>query len=277
MVFNRNANVYPLKKQLSIFFFVLLCATGFAQKAHVLNLTNFDNRKIHFGFSLGMNVQDFRLVHWSPIGSNSVVRNDPTWGNQFPGEVDRTDTVRADIQTLVPGLTVAVVTNIRLGEYFDLRFLPGLSFGERRLVYTIQDGTSLNARYLPVYDINTGTTDLQFISVKSTYLDFPLLVKYKSSRLNNQRPYIISGFAYRIDISKSGEEDLLQLKHNSFYFEAGVGLDSYLRFFRFSTELKVSLGLNNLIGDAPVEQRQYYTHAIKDITSNIFTLSFHFE
>lgn len=269
--------MFPLKKQLFVILLLLLGASGFAQKARVLNLTNFDNRKIHFGFSLGMNVQDFRLTHWSPIGSNPEVRNDPEWGSLFPGEVELSDTVRADIQTLSPGLTVAIVTNLRLGDYFDLRFLPGLSFGERKLVYSIQNGGSPNAEYLPVYDINTGSTDLQFVSVKSTFIDFPLLVKYKSSRLNNQRPYIIAGGAYRLDISKSGEEDLVQLKKGSFYLEAGVGLDSYLRFFRFSTELKVSLGLNNLVGDAPLEQRQYYTHALKDIRSNVFTLSFHFE
>ena len=268
--------MYPLKKQISIFIFLLVCLGSFAQRAHVLNLTNFDNKKLHFGFSLGMNVQDFRLEHWSPIGSNPNF-TEKIWGNADGTEVHPTDTVRSDIATLVPGLTVAVVINARLGEYFDLRFLPGLSFGERRLTYSIQDGTTANARYLPVYDINGGNSDLMFISVKSTYLDFPLMVKYKSSRLNNQRPYILGGFAYRVNISKSGEEDLIQLKKGGLYLEAGVGLDSYLRFFRFSTELKVSLGLDNLLGKTPVEQRQYYAESIKSVTSNIFTLSFHFE
>jgi len=262
--------VYPLKKQLFIIVFMMAGLTSFGQKPHVLNLTNFDNKKIHFGFTLGMNVQDFRLAHWAPIGRNPDFE-EKVWNNADGGEVTATDTVRADIATLNPGLTVGVVSNFRLGEYFDLRILPGLSFGERRLVFT------KNQEYLPVYDVYGGTTDLKYVSVKSTYIDFPVLVKYKSSRLNNQRPYIISGFAYRIDISKTGEEDLLQPKRGSFFFEAGVGLDSYLRFFRFSTELKVSLGLKNLVGDKPVEQREYYSDAIGQIYSNIFTLSFHFE
>lgn len=267
---NTNANVYPLKKQITLYLFILIGFASYAQKPHVLNLTNFDNKKIHFGFSLGMNVQDYRLESWSPIGANpDFVEKDFT--NPEGGQVTMVDTIRTDIATQVPGLTVAVVINLRLGEYFDLRFLPGLSFGERRLTFT------KNGEYLPVYDIYAGTTDLKVISVKSTYIDFPLMVKYKSSRLNNQRPYIIGGFAYRRDISKSGEEDLIQLKRGGFYLEAGVGLDSYLRFFRFSTELKVSLGLDDLIGNTPVEQRQYYSQSIKSITSNIFTLSFHFE
>jgi len=243
---------------------------GFGQKAHVLNLTNFDNKKVHFGFTIGTNAQDFRLKHWSPIGRNEGFAA-KDWGNPGGGEVSLEDTVRSDIADLSAGLTVGIVTNLRLGEYFDLRFLPGLSFGERKLIY------SKNGEYLPVYDIYAGTQDLGYVSVKSTYIDFPVLVKYKSTRVNNQRPYIIGGLAYRIDISKTGEEDLLQLKRGSFFFEAGVGLDSYLRFFRFSTELKVSLGLTNLTGDIPVEQRLYYSQAIQSIYSNIFTLSFHFE
>ncbi len=269
--------MFPLKKHIYIVLFLLIGLTSFGQRAHVLHLTNFDNKKIHFGFSLGLNMQDYRLNHWSPIGNNSEFVEDNTLINVDGKQISGQDTVRADIETLVPGLTVSIVTNFRLGEYFDLRFLPGLSFGERRMAYSIQDGTTPNARHLPIYDIYAGNNDLQYISVKSTYLDFPLLVKYKSSRLNNQSPYIISGLAYRIDISKSGEEDLVQLKRGGLYFEAGVGLDSYLRFFRFSTELKVSLGLNNLIGDAPADQRKYYSQAIQSVNSNIFTLSFHFE
>ncbi len=249
---------------------MMLGLTGFGQKPHVLHLTNFDNKKVHFGFTLGINVQDFRLTHWSPIGRNPVF-SEAEPGMPGAGEVVKTDTVRSDIASLNPGLTVGVVSNFRLGEYFDLRILPGLSFGERRLVYT------KNGEYLPVYDVYAGNNDLRYVSVKSTYIDIPVLIKYKSSRLNNQRPYIIGGLAYRIDISKTGEEDLLQPKRGSLFLEAGIGLDSYLRFFRFSTEFKVSLGLNNLVGDKPVEQREYYSDAIKSIYSHIFTLSFHFE
>jgi hypothetical protein len=259
-----------LKKELFIIVFAMLSLAGWAQKPHVLNLTNFDNKKVHFGFTLGMNVQDFRLAHWAPIGQNPDFE-EKVWNNPDGQEVSGNDTVRADVATLNPGLTVGVVTNFRLGEYFDLRFLPGLSFGERRLVYT------KNREYLPVYDFYGGTTDLQYVSVKTTYIDLPVLVKYKSSRLNNQRPYIIGGFAYRINISKTGEEDLLQLKKGNLFLEAGVGLDSYLTFFRFSTELKVSLGLNNLLGEKPTNQRGYYSEAIQSIYANIFTLSFHFE
>ncbi|WP_423129038.1 porin family protein [Gaoshiqia sp. Z1-71] len=256
-----------MKKQISTVLFILLSLQTFAQLPRVKNLTTFDDKKLHFGFTIGMNMMDYRLEHWSPIGANPAFV-EKSWGNADGHDIVMTDTVRADIPSLVPGLTVAIVTNLRLGEYFDLRFLPGLSFGERRLVYNV-----------PIYDNNIGVEPLENYSIKATYIDLPVLVKYKSSRLNNQRPYLIGGGAMRIDISKTGVEDLIRPGKADFFIEAGVGLDSYLRFFRFSTELKVSLGLADLIGNKiPDEtQRAYYTYAIKEMTSHIFTLSFHFE
>jgi hypothetical protein len=179
----------------------------------------------------------------------------------------REKSVRADIATLTPGFTVGIVTNLRLAESFDLRFLPGMSFGERKLVYNI-----------PIVDITSENTESKFYSIKSTFLDFPLLLKYKSKKMNNQRPYIIAGSAMRIDISKSGQEDLVRLKPFSTYLEAGVGWDSYLQFFRLSTELKFSFGLNNVLDTGPkITQAQVYSSAFSRLTSNVFTLSFHFE
>ena len=89
---------------------------------------------------------------------------------------------------------------------------------------------------------------------------------------------MVFGGAMRIDISKSASEDLVGLTRSGYYAELGAGWDSYLQFFRFSVEAKVSLGLNNQLGKGPDNtQRQYYTDALRSLKSNIFTLSFHFE
>ncbi len=251
-------------KKLIIFLGVFLLATSvWAQRNHVHHLTTFDEKRVHFGFTLGIIGLDYRLEHWTPVGDNPNF--DPLTASTYG--IQPTDTIQSDLANISPGFRVGAVTNLRLSEYFDLRFLPSIAFGDRELVYNVE-----------IYDVNQGTHPLDFYTIKSTYLEFPLLIKYKSSRLNNQRPYIIAGGAFRIDISKSGQEDLLQMDKTDFYFEAGVGWDSYFRFFRLSTELKVSLGLNNIIknGTDPT-QRQYYSNAIKDLRSNIFSLSFHFE
>lgn len=263
-----------MKKLISIIVLLYLAVNSFAQIQRVKNLTTFDDKRVHFGFTIGINTTDFRLAHYRPIGENPEFSQ---WtGKMSEGEVavDKNTVVQADVAELVPGLTVGIVTNLRLGEYFDLRFLPGLSFGERRLVYNV-----------PIYERVSGnnigsgeTVSPKYYAIKSTYIDFPLLVKYKSSRLNNQRPYLVGGMAFRVDISKSGTDDLVQVKRGGFYVEAGIGWDDYLKFFRLSTELKVSLGLGNKLNGIPSDtQRQYYSTAIKSLSSNVFTLSFHFE
>jgi len=254
-----------VKRIVSILLVLFVGFTSVAQRLLLKNLTTFDEKRIHFGFTLGLNTADFNFDHYSVIGNNP--KFDRTSLENIGGNlIDSARVIRGDLSGLVPGFTVGIVTNLRLSESFDLRFLPGMSFSERRIVYNI-----------PIEDVNnTGKND--FYSIKSTFLDFPLLIKYKSRKMNNQRPYLISGVAYRIDISKTGQEDLVRLKPFSASVEAGVGWDTYLQFFRLSTELKFSFGIDNVLDDGPkVGQAQVYTNAFSRLTSNMFILSFHFE
>lgn len=254
-----------MKKIVTAILFILICANVFAQKQIVNYLTTFDEKLIHFGFTLGYNMLDFNVLNYNPIGENPdfVAGNWPL----DPVQINESSIVRSDLETLVPGFTVGIVSSLRMTEDLDLRFLPGLSFGERKLTYNI-----------PVYDINAGLTPLRFYSIKSTFLDFPLLVKYKARRINNDRPFVIFGAAFRQDISRTAKEDLVKLNNGGFYAEVGGGWDHYFPFFRFSVEGKFSFGLNNQLNTTPSQnQRLYYSQSIKSLRSNIFTLSFHFE
>jgi hypothetical protein len=234
-----------------------------AQRQVVKNLTTFDDKRLHFGFSLGLNTLDFGIQHFNVIGDNPNFTSESIDGKQ----INASDKIRGDVATLTPGFTVGIVTNLRLTESLDLRFLPGMSFGERKLTYNV-----------PIEDHVNLDNSKEFYSIKSTFLDFPLLLKYKSRRMNNQRPYLIGGAAYRIDISKTGEEDLVRLKPFSASLEAGMGWDMYLQFFRLSTELKFSFGLDNILDNGPKStQPQVYTNAFSRLTSDMFILSFHFE
>lgn len=241
---------------------LLLVVAGFwalAQKQKVNYLTTFDDKLFHFGFSIGINALDFNVVNYNPIGENPDFV-DPSNG------VGAGEYIRSDVAEVIPGFTVGIISSMRLTKDLNLRFLPGLSFGERRLTYNT-----------PVYDINNYDAG-QYYSIKSTFLDFPVLIKYKARRINNDRPYIIFGTAYRQDISRTAKEDLVKLKSGGFYAELGGGWDHYFPFFRFSVEAKFSYGLNNQLGALPAPvQRQYYAQSIKDLRSKIFTLSFHFE
>ena len=253
-----------MRKIIGSILFLLCVKFAFSQEQKVNFLSTFDDKLIHFGFTLGINALDFDVLHYNPIGENPEFY-------PVPWQLDRkqivgNDYVRADVAEVIPGFTVGIVSSLRLTRDLDLRFLPGLSFGERQLTYNV-----------PVWETNYYEP-LQYYSIKSTFLDFPLLFKYKARRINNNRPYIVFGPAYRQDISRTGKEDLVRLTKGGFYAEIGVGWDHYFTFFRFSAEAKVSLGLNNQLGAPPsANQRQYYSYAIRSLKSNIFTLSFHFE
>ncbi|MCL1821534.1 MAG: PorT family protein [Prolixibacteraceae bacterium] len=254
-----------MKRALLVFILFSVCGVALGQRNKINLLSTFDNKTLHFGFTLGLNYLDFSVRNYEYIGENPhFVYRDWAGG---PDITSRSQ-VRADVAKLIPGFTVGIITSLRVSQYLELRFLPGMSFGERKLKYNIE-----------VIDNYFNFTEKQYdYSIKSTFLDFPVHFKYKAHRINNGRPYVIFGGAYRVDISKAAEQDLVGLTRNGFYGEVGAGWDTYLIFFRLSIEAKVSIGLNNQLTVGPNNtQRHYYTDALRSLHSNIFTLSFHFE
>jgi hypothetical protein len=256
-----------MKQFILIILFLLSFSNIKAQWFDIPNLTTFDDKTIHFGFTLGINTLDMKFQHYNTVYDNPHYKDFPIPVPDFQKQVDSVGGVlRADIASLTPGFTVGIVSNLRLTEKLDLRFIPGLTFGSRKIVYNI-----------PIHDAIDGKLDVYTIG--ATFLDFPILLKYKSKRIVNNRPYTIAGVALRYDISKSANEELLQLKKTVFSIETGMGWDLYLQYFRLSTELKYSFGLgNNLMATPPNSpQNPQYHLALKRLFSNVVTLSFHFE
>jgi len=254
-----------MKKSVLLFILILFLGSANAQWSAVPNLTTFDDRTLHFGFTLGINTLDFGFKHYASVYGNPLYSPDSI--HNFRNEIDSVGgVIRADIASLTPGFTVGIVSNLRLTENLDLRFIPGLSFGNRKIVYNI-----------PIHDADKG--DQPYYNSRATFLDFPLMIKYKAKRIVNHRPYTIAGLALRYDISKSATDNLLQLNKAVFSVEAGMGWDLYLQFFRLSTELKYSFGIGNNLSSKPPSFPQYpqYHLIFKRLTSNVITLSFHFE
>ncbi len=221
----------------------MLFATVSGQKAKVLNYSTHDDHPIHFGFCLGLNTMDF-----------IVKPNFQSFSK---------DSVLADVSAPSVGFHIQIVSNYRLGDYFDLRFLPGISFGQRNLNFFKKNKL-----------IEHGQQKLE-----SNFLEFPLLLKYKGKRLNNVRPYLISGINCRYDLAKTFSEDnniYLDLKEFDYYYEAGTGLDFYLPYFKFSTEFKVSYGFRNMIKPR-TSTNMLFQNSIDRLNSMLFMVSFFFE
>ena len=159
---------------------------------------------------------------------------------------------------------------MRLGEYFDLRFIPSLAFGDRDLVYDIQT-------------FKNGDTSVINVTkrVPSTYVNFPLEVRYKAVRFGNFRPYLLGGVQYTLDLAsqakkrerKSSGQKIIKLNQNDVYAEAGVGFDFYNEWFKFGIELKMMYGLMDILK----QESNIYTSSIDKINSKIFQISFTFE
>lgn len=209
---------------------------------------------------------DYRTVHYPTLDDNPDFSTEGLTSDMI-AEIDAVNRqVRTDLESMIPGFTVAIASSLRLNNYTELRFLPGLSFGNRKMVFNV-----------PIHDMNQVGVMTEY-STRSTYLDFPLLIKYKAKRMVNQRPYVVFGPALRVDISRSATDDLVKFNTVQYFWEMGIGWDSYLQYFRFSGELKFGIGLDNILGKLPEPpQPTYYMNSMKRLSSNIVTLSFHFE
>jgi hypothetical protein len=164
------------------------------------------------------------------------------------------------------GFNLGIVTNLRLGKYFDLRFIPGLSFGDRVVNYTI------------LYPDQSRLITKK--NIESVYLDLPLLVKLKSSRMHNIRAYVVAGAQYSLDLISAAKkqnnnprEIMLKLYPHDVQAQVGVGIDFYCTHFKFSTEFKMSFGLMNLI----VPENNIYAESVQSLKSKMMQISFLFE
>ena len=226
--------------------------SGFSQKEELQNLKNYDRKRLHFGFSVGLNSADFYL------------RNSNNFYNY--SEINEIYAIE-NMQSV--GFQLGPISNLRLGEYLDLRFLIMLTFSQRDLEYYVLKDTA---------DDNSLVFDYYKMKLSSTFIEFPLLLKYKGQRINNIRPYVIAGLNPKLDLSarkKIPEIEMpkIRLKQKDLYYEIGAGMDFYTTYFKFSTELKFSAGLLNVMQPDDTQ----YTNSIDYLKSNMFMLSFHFE
>ena len=223
--------------------FLFICFNSVAQSnKKSQNLSRYDFQKIHFGFTLGINELNF-----------NVKKNSNTITN---------DSLKTLYSKSQKGFNLGIVSNLRIGKYTDLRFVPALIFGERQLEYSFSD--SLN------------TNDVK--KIESTLIDFPIYIKYKSERYNNFRAFVIGGIKYSLDIASQSDIDdegqkLVKLKKNDLMGEVGFGLDFYLEYFKFSPQIKLSYGLINLLKS----EDSVYSNSINRLSTNGWMLSFTFE
>jgi len=243
----RFASMQKLKPYLIISLVLLGAINSFAQKhKKPQNLPRYDYKKLHYGFTLGINELNFNLQK-----NSTTIQN---------------DTLLSLHPKSQKGFNLGIVSNLRIGKYTDLRFIPTLVFGERHLQYNL-------------LDTNISTYSFHNIKkIESTLIDFPISIKYKSARYNNFRPYVLAGIKYSIDIASQDQiddegQEIVKLKKNDLMGEMGFGIDFYLEYFKFSPQIKLSYGIINLIS----KDKTVYSQSINQLSTNGWILSFTFE
>ena len=272
---------FALIKRLVLLFgvmFFIIPQSLMAQRQKPQNLRTYDNEPYHFGFIIAYNnmsyafkyIDDYQLT---PHTSSEYPNTADTYFN-----ADATYYATKIESDQIPGFTVGVVGNLRLGKYFDLRLIPSLSFGTRTLTYDFR--RDLNGT--PLYFAKKK-------SIFSTFVEFPLQVKYKSKRLNNVAAYIIAGTNFKIDLASqkksqievndpiTGEQhsvtDNIRVRRGDIAAEIGAGFDFYTGYFKFGVEVKMSYGLLNILDS----QNLIYDSSIKSLQNRTFQVSLTFE
>lgn len=182
-----------------------------AQKERIENLPNFDKPFIHYGFYLGVNNNSFK-IDYKPSG---VAQPDIS--------------IKNDV-----GFNVGLIADLRLHNNINLRFEPGLISNTKTLVFNHIQNPAQQER-----------------EVGNTYLHLPFIFKFSTNRLNNIRPYVLSGISYDYNFSsnENNSDDNFsgQFRQTSsnFMYEVGIGIDIYLPYFKFSPSIRSIFAINN--------------------------------
>ncbi len=127
---------------------------AFSQEERPRNLTAFDLKRLHFGFTVGFNTMDVGLI-----------RNYEACDGDF---------IYADLSSCSPDSRLVLFRISGLNKNWNLRFLPGISFGSREILLLrliLRCGSSSYRREMPIDKVPLGPG----------FLDFPLHFKYRSN------------------------------------------------------------------------------------------------
>ena len=193
----------------------------------LLSITTYSQSKGIFSKNPILNLENFdkQRVHWGYFLGFNI----------YDFKIDYLDTPDVDIAVKRnTGFNVGLVGNLRLHEHIDLRFEPGLYYSQRNLTYS---------GFIKKLDAER--------EVRSTYIDFPLLVKFSSVRTGNIRPYLVGGVSATLNLasnSKSLDDNYQQrfrVKPWTQNYQIGFGVDLYLEYFKFSPSIRGVFGLND--------------------------------
>jgi hypothetical protein len=186
-------------------------------RERLINLPSFDKKLVHYGYFLGVNQYDFKFEYIQNYYKELMLKD-----------------IAVEQQK---GFSVGLIGDLRINEYMNLRFEPGLFYNKRGLVY-------------PEYAEFTKEND-RYRELKSTYIHLPVLLKISTKRINNFRPFIVGGFSTDFNLSSNQKNsddnasNVFRVISQNINYELGLGFDFYLYYFKFSPSLRGIFSMQN--------------------------------
>jgi hypothetical protein len=198
----------------SLFIFVCIPLTEVSgQGVRRKHLEYYDDKPIHYGILFAVPFTKYNFSHNSHFLDQD---------SAFIIESPKTTAFRM-------GFTI----NAYLNERFDLRTTPSVSLFERQLKLGYPNGSYKTEKR------------------ESTWIEIPLLLKYKSQRRGNSRMYLLTGFTLGVETNvkrnRSASSGVLNTKSSDLTLDYGIGFEQFFEFFKFAPELRFSHGLTNIL------------------------------
>lgn len=231
--------LYGKKIALAWALLLVMASAAFAQKYRWVNQNNpnYDNRKISYGFLIGLHTTAYQLKY-----SDRFVTPD-------------LDTVYSVEPGWSPGFSLGFIVNYRITDLLDFRVTPKVAFYEHTLLYRYTDDTPDEEKL-----------------VETTMVELPLLLKYKSERRGNIRMYMVGGVKPGLEASGKKDQEnaanTVGITKMNLSLDVGFGFDLYYPLFKFSPEIRFSRGIVDILDNTTNK----YGQPLSRLNTNTITL-----
>lgn len=198
----------------------------FRTRNRIDHLEGFDEQRFSWGFFVGGNYYDYKTVLNPKTGLN--------------GEGANIVKVKGSA-----GFGAGLIGKMRLHQTLDLRLEPSLQFIQREIDFGEDEVTTGITVYpAPIIPDKVRT-------IKSTYLDVPLLLEFHGDRWYNSRPYVAGGVNYLVNLqsNQSSEEDnannIFRSTTHNFGWSVEAGIQFYFRRFKLTPGFRGTFFFNN--------------------------------
>ena len=206
------------------------------------NFREKENKPYYFGITLAFHTSNYRVFRSKYFNSQ--------------------DQILSVESVTGPGYNVNVISNLKIGRYFDFRLLPGFSFTERNINYLNQ---SLQNQQ-------------EVLKIESVFVEIPFHARFKSEPYRDMRLFVLGGIKYGFDIASKARtrksDAIIKMAPTDFSLEVGLGMQFFFPYFILSPELKFSHGLDNIL---IFNEEIIQSSVLENVLSRTITLSFHFE